>query len=164
MNADAARRETRAVVHRLVLGSGGKVAPVPIRGMPDITTMEPEPLAGIAAARAVELNARRLARDCIRTAREAGHGWARIGEALGLTLASGAPATAAFDYAAGLPLSDVYNRTMLWVCPACGGTVSDRGPDAGANPADAEPGHADGCTRLAEAVTAYEAQWEDEDG
>jgi hypothetical protein len=39
--------------------------------------------------------------------------------------------------------------------------ITDRGPYE-ANPRDVEQGHADGCARLAEAVRAYEAQWDDE--
>lgn len=34
-----------------------------------------------------------------------------------------------------------------------------RGPETG-NPYDAEPGHAEDCARLAEAVAAWDAQWE----
>jgi hypothetical protein len=50
-----------------------------------------------------------------------------------------------------------------WDCPACGTTVSDRGP-YDSHPADSEPGHAEDCTRLAAATAAYEASRDDEDG
>jgi hypothetical protein len=169
MSTDAARRETRAAVNRLILEAGGKFARVPIRGMPDITTMEPEPLAAVTAARAVELSARYLARRYIRPSREAGYSWKQIGEALGLRVTAIDPgdygagarvAELAYDYAAGEG-ERFTPRSVVWACPVCDGTVSDRGPEAGANPLDAEPGHADGCPRLAAAVAAHEAQWAD---
>ena len=74
-------------------------------------------------------------------------------------------ADAAFDFAAGDPNSHyarTYGRSFPWRCPACRSLVSDRGPCSG--PLDDEPGHQDGCQRLAAAVATWEAQWaEDED-
>jgi hypothetical protein len=48
-------------------------------------------------------------------------------------------------------------RRGLVDLPACGETISDRGPGHG-HPADAEPGHAGDCKRLAVAVAAFNAQ------
>jgi hypothetical protein len=126
------------------------------------------PAGGLAAARAVELAARRLVCDYIRAAREAGQGWQEIGTALGLTAggdgAGDTIAEAAFSYAAG-PSDSHWNRTygpsVIWRCPACSGLISDHGPVSG--PRDDEPGHADGCERLAATLAAWDAQWNEED-
>src|SRR6185437_12948774 len=50
-----------------------------------LTVHDLEPLTGARAARDIELTARHAARDYIRQAREAGHGWDQIGHALGIT-------------------------------------------------------------------------------
>jgi hypothetical protein len=91
-----------------------------------------------------------------------------IGAALGLPSggdvgAGETIAEAAFRYAAGSADSHwnrTYGPSVTWRCPACGGLVSDRGPVSG--PRDDEPGHTDGCQRLAAAVAAWEASWSDE--
>jgi hypothetical protein len=44
-----------------------------------------------------------------------------------------------------------------WTCQACGEVVSDRGP-SGRSPAEDEPGHAEGCQRIAAAVAEWLAQ------
>jgi hypothetical protein len=49
-----------------------------------MTARDLEPLTGARAARDIELGARHAARDYIRQAREAGHGWDQIGQALGV--------------------------------------------------------------------------------
>lgn len=126
-----------------------------------------EPLAGLRTTREIELGARYHARDYIRAAREAGHSWRQIGAAMGLVpggepdLAGQTPAEAAYSYAAGSPDSESawrYGRSFGWRCASCEGLISDRGPFTG--PAEAEPGHADGCARLAEAEADWDAQWE----
>ncbi len=93
--------------------------------------------------------------------------WRQIGEALrlgpvaeerGVSLAE-----AAFDYAAGAEHARPFETlSFAWTCPACRGFVLDRGP-FGDHPVDGEPGHAEGCERLAAAVAAYEAEWAGED-
>jgi hypothetical protein len=85
-----------------------------------------------------------------------GHSWPDIGAALGLAPAAGdgrSAAEAAYDQVTGEP--GFRTRAFAWVCPACHGTVLDRGPEAG-RPEDCEEGHAKGCPRLAAAVTAWE--------
>ena len=69
-------------------------------------------------------------------------------------------AEAAYDQVAGEP--SFRTRSFAWTCPACHGTVIDRGPEAG-RPQDCEEGHADGCPRLAAAITAWDASWNTED-
>ena len=168
---DRARREVLAAVQRIVHDTGGKFVTRPLlSGEPDgPTTRDAEPLAGLSTARAAELAARGLARRYVRAAREDGHSWTVIGAALGLSSGGVADAEemiaeAAFRYAAG-PADSHWNRTygpsVTWRCPACGGLVSDHGPASG--PHDDEPGHNDGCQRLAAAIAAWEASWADEE-
>ena len=109
-----------------------------------------------------------MARDYIKVARQDEMTWHQIGAALGLTADTdngGMVADAAFDFAAGDPNSHyarAYGRSFPWRCPACHGLVSDRGPYGG--PHDDEPGHQDGCQRLATAVAAWDAQWAEDEG
>jgi hypothetical protein len=44
-----------------------------------------------------------------------------------------------------------------WTCQECGELISDHGPSGG-SPAEDEPGHAEGCQRLAAAVAEWLAQ------
>ncbi len=163
--AERARREVGAAVQRIVRDTGGRFVARPMfSGEPDgPATCDAEPLAGLRAVRAAELAARALAHRYVRAAREDGHTWGEIGTALGLVAggddgAGDTVAEAAFSYAAG-PSDSHWNRTygpsVTWRCPACGGLVSDRGPVSG--PREDEPGHADGCERLAAA--AWDASW-----
>jgi hypothetical protein len=133
------------------------------------TVRDLEPLTGARAAREIELAARHDARDYIRQAREAGHGWDHIGQALGLAPNADADqagltvAEAAYTYAAGHPQTDTavrYGRSFLWRCASCDQAISDRGLIAG--PADNEPGHAENCPRQAAAVAEWDTGWEAE--
>jgi len=135
----------------------------------DMTTRDLEPLTGTRAARDIELGARRAAREYIRAAREAGHSWERIGQALGVAPNADADqagltvAEATYTYAAGNPHTDTAVRTgrsFGWRCRSCDQAISDRGLIAG--PADDELGHADRCPRLAAAVAEWNAGWEAE--
>jgi anti-sigma regulatory factor (Ser/Thr protein kinase) len=126
-----------------------------------------EPLTGARAARDIELTSRHAARDYIRQAREAGHGWEQIGHALGITPnadADQAGLTVAEDtYAAGNPHTDTairYGRSFVWRCQSCDQAISDHGLIAG--PHDNEIGHAENCGRLAAAVAEWDAGWEAE--
>jgi hypothetical protein len=134
----------------------------------DLTVRDLDPLVGARAARDIERGARHAAREYIRAAREAGHGWDQIGQALdvvpngdadqaGLTIAE-----AAYTYAAGRPDPEApwQPRAFLWTCRSCDQAISDRGPIAG--PADNEPGHTERCPRLAAALAEWNADWEAE--
>jgi hypothetical protein len=134
-----------------------------------MTARDLEPLDGARAARDIELGARHTARDYIRQAREAGHGWDQIGHALGVTPNADADQTglsvaeAVYSYAAGSPYTDTavrYGRSFAWRCRSCDQAISDRGLIAG--PADDEPGHTDDCPRLAASVAEWNAGWEAE--
>ena len=134
-----------------------------------VTARDLEPLDGARAARHIELGARHAAREYIRAAREAGHGWDQIGQALGIApnadpdQAGPTVPEAAYSYAAGNPHTDTavrHGRTFPWRCRACGQAVSDSGLIAG--PADNEPGHAEDCPRLAAAIAEWDTGWEAE--
>ena len=91
-----------------------------------LTVHDLEPLTGARAARDIELTARHAARDYIRQAREAGHGWDQIGHALGITPGATADqagltvAEATYTYAAGSPHTDSairYGRSFVCDAP-----------------------------------------------
>jgi hypothetical protein len=133
----------------------------------DITMRDLDPLTGARAARDIELAARHAARDYIRQAREAGHDWDQIGQALAVTPDADADQTgpavaeAAYTYAAGSPYTDAavrHGRSFVWRCQSCDQAISDRGLIAG--PADDEVGHAGNCARLAAATAEWNAGWE----
>jgi hypothetical protein len=160
----AARDTARRDAFQLARGTGASIVRRPMfRGEGEPTVQDVEPLAGARAARDLELAAQGTARDYIRQAREAGHGWDQIGQALGVAPnadadQTGTVAEAAYTYAAGSPHTDTaarYGRSFAWTCRSCDQAISDRGLIAG--PADDEPGHADGCLRLAEAVAEWNA-------
>jgi hypothetical protein len=124
-----------------------------------------EPAAGLRIARALEHAAVRVVRDYIRDARVAGLWWHEIGGALGLgpdaKERGQALGEAAFGYAAG-GSSLSWRASFGWTCPACGQSVTDRGPSE-PNPQDCDDGHVDGCERLAVGVAACRA-WRDGEG
>jgi hypothetical protein len=161
----AARDTARREAFRLARDSGAAVVNRPIfRGDKEPTVRDVEPLAGARAARDIELAARGTARDYIRQAREAGHGWEQIGQALGLAPGghadqeSATVADAAYTYAVGKRESEPpwEPRSFGWTCRSCDKPISDRGLIQG--PADDEPGHAEDCRRLAAAVAEWNAR------
>jgi hypothetical protein len=156
------RRETGNAVRRLVTAAGGQFTDRPlVRSDPDGRQVpEPEPLAGITAAVAVEREARRLCLEYIRYAREDGLSWAQIAAELSLTREAYGmapePAERAYRYAVpGHAAADYF----VWTCPSCRKLVRDYGPELG--PHEAERGHAEGCGRFAATVAAWDRQWAD---
>lgn len=158
----AARDEARTATIRLARRRGAQL----ITGPPgrERVPADIEPLGGASAARDLELAARRAARDYVRRAREAGHGWEQIGLALGVAPNADADQAgltigeAAYTYAAGSPCTDhamKYGRSIGWRCRSCDQAITDRGLIAG--PADNEPGHTGDCTRLAADVAEWNA-------
>ena len=126
----------------------------------DAAVTDAEPMIGLRVATMLKFAARQLTLEYARQARESGHDWLEIGAALGferLAEPGISVAAAAYDYATGTAAFD--RRSFAWVCPACRGTIIDHGPEAG-SPADCEEGHADGCRRLATAITAWDTSWE----
>jgi hypothetical protein len=135
------------------------------RDRPDLgmTTKDVEPLLGLDVTARLKRAAHLLSLDYVRYAREAGHSWQEIATALDLIDSAGSEvgaAAAAYEYATRK--SGGTWSSFAWVCPACRSTVVDRGPEAG-HPADCEPGHQDGCSRLATAVVDWDASWGEED-
>ena len=163
----AAREAVRADAFRLARDSGSQII---TRRMfsdrPEPTVRDVEPLAGAQAARDLEHASRRTARDYVRQARETGHEWDQIGDALGLQAGRDAdqqgasPADAAYTYAAGRPDTEApwRARSFAWKCRSCDELILDHGPIQG--PADDELGHADDCPRHAAAIAAWNAEAE----
>jgi hypothetical protein len=146
-SSPAIRDHARRAVIGLARGRGAEFTTREAYRGSDSTVRDLEPLTGARAARDIELGARHAARDYIRQAREAGHSWDQIGQALGVAPNTDAVQTglsvaeAAYTYAAGSPYTDTamrYGRSFVWRCRACDRAISDRGQIAG--PADAEPG------------------------
>jgi hypothetical protein len=167
------REELASIAHswvrRAVLDSvretGGEMVSRPvIRGRTDCGTLQDAgPADGLVAARAVELQARKMTRDYIRDARETGTGWAKVGELLSLQREAERQdisiAEAAFDLAAGprdAHWAPTYGRTFRWDCASCGQKIDDEGPEAW--PGDFRRGHGKGCRRLAAEVRAWNRQ------
>jgi len=160
----SARRAARRAAIDLARDEGAQVISRPAFRGAQTTIQDVEPLAGLRAARQVELGARLSTRNYIRDAREAGHTWHEIGTALDLTpsgeadLAGSTIAEAAYSYAAGSPDTETawrYGRSFSWTCGSCEGLISDHGLCNG--PADDERGHADDCARLAATIAAWDA-------
>ena len=164
----AARETARREAFRLARDSGAAIVTRPMfHGDTESTVRDVEPLAGARAASDLELATRGTARDYIRQAREAGHSWEQIGQALGLApgadQAGPTVAEAAYTYAAGSAQTDAamrYGRSFVWRCRSCDQAISDRGLIAG--PAEDEPGHSGGCPRQAAAIAEWNAEWQAE--
>ncbi len=168
-DVSAARGQARRAAISLARDRGADVTTRPLYQGSGLTTVDVDPLDGARAARDIELGARHAAHRYIRDAREAGHTWHQIGQALGLPPGGGAGqagdtvAEAAFTYTAGRPDTEHarrYGRSVVWQCQSCDQSISDHGLIAG--PAEDEQGHAQGCQRLAAAVAAWDAEWEAE--
>jgi hypothetical protein len=165
--ARAARDTAHRDTFQLARGAGAAMVRRSLfRGENEPTVQDVEPLAGARAARDLGLAAKGTARDYIRQAREAGHGWDQIGQALGVSPGADAGQTgmtaadAAYTYAAGRPDTEApwRPRSFTWTCRSCDQAIGDRGLVAG--PADDEVGHASDCSRLAAAVAAWNAEWD----
>jgi hypothetical protein len=165
----AARETVSGEAMRLARDAGARTVTRPLfRGDNEPTVRDVEPLAGARAARGIEFAAKGVARDYIRQAREAGHGWEQIGRALRLAPeadpdhAGATVGEAAYTYAVGKRQSEPpwEPRYFGWTCLSCDQPIADRGLIQG--PADDEPGHATNCPRLAAAVAEWDtqtAQW-----
>jgi hypothetical protein len=167
--AAAIHDHARRAVAGLAFERGAEFTARPLFPDSGVTIRDLEPITGARAARDIELGARHAARAYLRAAREAGHTWDQIGQALGLSPSADADqagltvAEAAYTYAAGNPHTDTairYGRSFLWRCQSCDQAIGDRGLIAG--PTDNEPGHTDNCPRQAAAVAEWNAGWEAE--
>jgi hypothetical protein len=166
------RETVRREAFRLARDAGAQVIARPMfRGEQEPAVRDVEPLAGARAAADLEAAAKGTARDYIRQAREAGHGWEQIGQALGLAPGGGRDGAtlgeAAYTYSTGQRDGEPpwEPRSFGWTCRSCDQHITDRGLVAG--PADDEPGHAGDCPRLTASIAewdtetaAWEAEWE----
>ena len=113
------------------------------------------PLAEVTIGRRFVIEATRSFGLSVARARAAGFTWEQIAERVpGYTRVHGAEAPEVLSdevAVAGFGLGESY---VSWRCGDCQGLVLDRGPYGG-HPADAEPGHRDGCERLGRNITAY---------
>jgi hypothetical protein len=158
--AREAEQEAFAAVQRIALQAGAQIVEEPLAYSPSTILRRVDAVTGLRAARRLELAARRQLLNYIKHARQGGICWHEIGAMLdlgpgaverGISLAE-----AAFEFVAGPggpQLGCV--ASFPWTCRACGQTISDRGPSGG-HPEDDEPGHDEGCLRLAAAIAAYE--------
>ena len=156
-----ARWAARRAAISLARDQGAQVISRPAYRGAQSAIQDVEPLAGLRAAREVELGARHTGRGYIRDAREAGHTWQQIGTGLDLTTGgeAGTAAEEAYSYATGNRNPETawaYGPSFTWTCGSCDGLISDRGLCNG--PADDERGHANGCTRLAATIAAWDAE------
>jgi hypothetical protein len=122
----------------------------------------PTPLAGLWAADRLARRASREVASHARRAREAGHSWEQIGQALGIEPGEGRSVTeVAFERFAGTAASwSLRDPSFVWRCPACDRVISDRGPYEG-HPDDNQPGHGKDCSRLATELAGWRASWDD---
>jgi hypothetical protein len=122
-----------------------------------MNTVDPEPIAEIEAAHAIEKAAHALIRDLIRRAREAGRSWYEIGNGLDLhwdaVVTKDSIADVAYDYALRLQ-AERGMRTHTWTCPACRELITDHSPFWG-ELSTQEKGHSEDCARW----TAELAEW-----
>ncbi len=158
-----ARQTARREAFRLARDTGAPIIERPMYSRDkEPTVRDVEPLAGARAARDLESAAEGAARDYIRQAREAGHGWDQIGHALGLQPGGdqdgATPADAAYTYAAGRPDTEApwRPRSFGWTCRSCDQNITDRGLIQG--PGDDELGHSENCAQLAAAVAEWDAE------
>jgi hypothetical protein len=122
----------------------------------------PTPLAGLQAADWVVQRAGQEIHQHVHRAREAGHSWEQIGQALDMRPVDGrSVAESAYERLAGPPASwPLQGTSFTWRCPACDRVSSDRGPYE-SHPDDNQPGHAKDCPRLATELARWRASWDD---
>src|SRR6266704_3236267 len=154
-------------VLRLAEAEGAQIRERPAWPGASNTTRRAEPLAGIRAARILARAAERVAGDYVTHARAGGISWQEIGEALGLAENGQRTgydlAVRAFEYITDAGHRDRFGTlSFYWTCPACEQGIGDRGPYE-SHPEDNEHGHAEGCTRLASDIAAWQAERDAED-
>ena len=124
----------------------------------------PTPLTGLWAADGLLNRVSQEVHRHARRAREAGHTWDEIGQALDIKPGDGrSVAEAAYERFAGPPASWMLRGpSFSWRCPACDRVIADRGPYE-SHPDDNQPGHAPDCARLAAELSRWRSSWDDND-
>ncbi len=165
--ASDAYRAVLASVRRLAEAEGTEIRELPVWPGAFSTMRYAEPLAGIRAARTLARAAERAVGDYVKHARRDGISWQETGEALGLAENGQRTgydlAVRAFEYITDAEHHDRFDTlSFYWTCPACEQGIGDRGPYE-SHPEDNEHGHAEGCTRLAADIAAWQAERDAED-
>lgn len=156
-----ARREvTRAISSMVTAGADRTLTPLRTRArtVPSFKTVQPEPIAQIEAAHALEQTAHALIGDLIRLVHQAGRSRYEIGSALDLHRHVVAARESIADVAYYIALEHQpgsCRQTFTWTGPACNQLVTDHGlsPEM----PDREEDQADGCARWA----AELAEWQE---
>lgn len=150
---------------QMVREMGGRIVCRPVfrsRSDLDMSITDAEPMGGLRAAVSLMRVAKSFSLDYVRQAREEGFSWQAIGEAVELPGRADRHQPVAYaDFGFGFATHGQARPSITWTCPACHSTVVDHGPDV-VSPEDGEVGHADDCARLASAMAAWRASWEDE--
>jgi hypothetical protein len=160
----AALLAAKSAAFKLALDDGARTVMRPAYPGAETKKVDVEPVAGLRAARDLELAARRHVLQYIRQAREAGRSWHDIGTNLrfshGRDQAGPATAQAAFAYATDPDshFTRTYGPSVAWTCSTCTNTVTEVGLDN--HPADNERGHNPGCPRLQATIDDWEAEWD----
>lgn len=165
----AAHRAARRTALTLAQDLGATSTSRPLYYGSPVSRPDVEPIAGLRAARHVELASHQVAQEYIRAAREAGYTWQEIGRELEEELQAGNMtahvneniADTAYTYAVGPDpeTARYYGQSFTWRCPSCTGIIRDHGLANG--PADDEEGHAEQCARHAATIQAWNAEWDD---
>jgi len=161
-DASAAYRSAHQLVLKLAQDGGAEIRQRPAWPGSYSVVRYAEPLAGLKAAVVASKATGRVTGDYITRAREDGFSWLEIGRALGIDGEPYDVAVSAFERAAGEG-SPGWGPSFSFTCGSCAQMVTDHGPYT-ASPLDCEEGHAEDCTRMAEAMRAYRDQWEDGGG
>jgi hypothetical protein len=127
---------------------------------PELT---PTPLTGLWAADGLLKRVSQEVQRHTRRAREAGHSWDEIGQAIDIKPGDGrSVGAAAYERLAGPPASwQLQGPSFVWRCPACDRVIFDRGPYD--SPDDNQPGHANDCSRLAAELARWRNSFEHEE-
>lgn len=113
------------------------------------------PLAEVAVGRHLVMEGTRTFNLYVARAWSPGFTREQIAERIpGYTRDHGAEAPEVLFHEVAVPRSGPGEPYVSWRCGDCEGIDLDRGPYGG-RPADAEPGHRDGCQRAGRDVTAY---------
>lgn len=166
--ATSAFNAARRTALNLARDLGATTSNRPIYPGSPVTRTDVEPLAGLRAARHVEIASHRVAKEYIRAAREAGYTWGQLGHELEQELQYGSAtahvnenvADTVYNYAVGTDpeTARYYSQSFTWTCSSCTNTIRDHGMSNG--PADDEQGHAEHCPRLAATIDAWNAEWD----
>lgn len=151
---DEVRDRIHSAVTAVVMKMGGKDAFETRPWLPgsELTHTVPKARYAMHAAKKLRDAANGQLRRYIDDVRAEGRSWLEIGVELGLGDRDGVGADEAAFYL--VATGDRFNPYTSWRCRTCNEVVTDRGP-FNDHPSDVERGHAEDCTRLAAAISAW---------